>query len=297
MAQLRLEDPLGDGAHLAYALTAAALLLGLGMQARLQGGAPAAYQSVLLVCGLVLFGVALARLAQVLGAGDDGYPAGALVWTSALFGAVALIAGVRRQSGICVFLAGVAGVSVVLNGWHWIFEPSSATPYRVLLVLMALGFVLVALVLRGGRYRASVLLVDAAGLSMVSLGLTFAGFGVVAGAEGAGGPGVGTGWELLLLASGCGLIAFGAVDRQPGPAWIGVAVLALFVLLAVQTEDGADTLLWWPLALVVLGGLVMGAGLRPRRPLPPEPDPYTARDRPLATAVEGDETVVRVRVD
>ena len=41
----------------------------------------------------------------------------------------------------------------------------------------------------------------------------------------------------------------------------------------------------------------MAAGLRPRRPLPPEPPAYRAGDRPLASTSDGDETVVRVRVD
>ncbi|HEX8102006.1 MAG TPA: hypothetical protein VF533_05315 [Solirubrobacteraceae bacterium] len=297
LAQLRVEDTVGDGVHLAYAALLSALLLALGWGARGEGGAPAAYQSVLLVCGLLLLAVALFRLADVLGAGDDGYPAGALVWTSAVFGTAALVPGLRLRSGICVFLAGLAGVSLVLNGWQWLFSPSSATPFRVLLVLMALAFVLVSLVLRGGRYRASVLLVDAAGLLMLALGLTFAS-GLFFGLGGIGGAGAGTGWELVLLASGCGLVAFGAVDRQPGPAWIGAGVLALFVLLAVETESGDNTLLWWPLVLLLIGGGAMAAGLRPRDPLPPEPDAYPARDRPLASRTgDGDETVIRVRVE
>ena len=39
------------------------------------------------------------------------------------------------------------------------------------------------------------------------------------------------------------------------------------------------------------------AGLRPRRPLPPEPDPYRAGEAPLAARVDEDEIVVRVRDD
>ena len=33
---------------------------------------------------------------------------------------------------------------------------------------------------------------------------------------------VGWGWELLIVAAGFGLIAYSSVDRQPGPAYIGV---------------------------------------------------------------------------
>ena len=52
-------------------------MLGLGLQAALEDGRPAAYQSVLLVCGLLLLGGALLELAHLLGAGDDavGAPA------------------------------------------------------------------------------------------------------------------------------------------------------------------------------------------------------------------------------
>ena len=39
------------------------------------------------------------------------------------------------------------------------------------------------------------------------------------------------------------------------------------------------------------------AGLRPRRPLPPEPDPYRAGEAPLAARADDDEVVIRVRDD
>ncbi|MDP9383678.1 MAG: hypothetical protein M3P50_00310 [Actinomycetota bacterium] len=295
LAQLRLEEPLGDGVHLLYAALAAAVMLALGLQARLEGGAPAAYQSVLLVTGLVLLGVALFRLADVLGAGDDGYPSGAVVWTSLLLGGAALACALRARSSICGFIAALAGASALLNLVDLLFHPDSATPYRVLLVGLAGIMVLVSLVLRGGRYRASVLLVDAAALFVAGVALTFV--SVAAVFSGSLGEGAGAGWELVVLVAACGLIAFGAVDRQPGPAYLGVLNLVLFIVLAVQTDGGEDTLLWWPLLLLALGAGVMAAGLRPRRPLPPEPPAYGAQDLPLASRTADDESVVRVRVD
>jgi hypothetical protein len=42
---------------------------------------------------------------------------------------------------------------------------------------------------------------------------------------------------------------------------------------------------------------MLAAGLRPRRPLPPEPDPYRAGEAPLAARADKDEIVVRVRQD
>ena len=96
-----------------------------------------------------------------------------------------------------------------------------------------------------------------------------------------------------MLGAGCGLIAYGAVDRVPGAAWLGVAHLVGFLIVASAGAD--DTLLWWPLILLALGGGAMAVGLRPRQPLPPEPDGYSV-ERPLASRSE-EEAVVRVRND
>ena len=297
LAQLRLDGPVGDGVHLVYAALAAALVYALGLQARLEDGAPAAYQSVLLVTGLVLLVIAVIRLADVLGAGGDGYPSGAVVWGSLLVGAAALYPGLRRNSGICLFIAALAGIVALLDAVDWIFDPGSATPYRVLLLLMAVGSVLLSLVLRGGRYRSSVLMVGLAGLLIFVMGATFLGFGLIVAPGSLDGPGAGTAWEGVILVAACGLIAFGAVDRQPGPAYLGVLNLLLFVALAVQTDGGDESLLWWPLLLLALGTGVMAVGLRPRDPLPPEPAGYAAEDVPLASRTTDDEVVVRVRID
>jgi hypothetical protein len=71
----------------------------------------------------------------------------------------------------------------------------------------------------------------------------------------------------VLVAVGFGLIAYGAVDRERGPVWLGVAVLAAFVLLASW-----GNLLWWPLILLVIGVAAIVAGLRPTTAAPPAPD-------------------------
>ena len=82
------------------------------------------------------------------------------------------------------------------------------------------------------------------------------------------GPGAGTGWELFLYACGFGLCAFSAVDRAPGPGWIGVAVL---LATTVAAAGGKATLIGWPLVLAVGAGGLLVIGLRPSRPLPPAP--------------------------
>ena len=60
---------------------------------------------------------------------------------------------------------------------------------------------------------------------------------------------------------------------------------------------GAEqTLLYWPLLLILLGAGALLAGLRPRAPLPPEPDPYRAGEQPLAARAD-EEITLRVRDD
>jgi MFS family permease len=102
-------------------------------------------------------------------------------------------------------------------------------------------------------------------------------------------------WELVVLAAGCGLVAYGAVDHAPGPAYLGVANLLAFIVSAGLSED--ETLYFWPGVLLAAGIGVMIAGLRPRAPLPPEPDAYTTDRVPLANRAGEDEPVLRVRDD
>jgi hypothetical protein len=288
LEELRLDDKLPNGVHFLIVALAAGLILGLGLQARLEGGQPAAYQSVLLVCGLLLLEGGLLELADLLGAdfGDD-LPAGALVWTSLLLCAAALYPALRRNSALSAMVAGIAAGVAILAAANWIFGAESQTVFRWLLLLLALVFVLASLVLRGGYPRHAELMVITGGLATLAI-VVIASFGALFGPFASLGGGSGDGflpgfWELVVLGAGCGLIAYGAVDRVPGAAWLGVAHLVGFIAAASAGAD--DTLLWWPLLLLLLGAGVMAVGLRPRRPLPPEPDGYSV-ERPLASRSE-----------
>jgi len=299
LEEVRLEDKLPRAVHVLILAAAAALILGLGLQAQPEGGRPAAYQSVLLVCGLLLLEGGLLELADLLGADFDGdFPAGTFVWTSLLLCAAALYPAVRRNSAICALVAAIAAAVAFLSAANWIFGAESQTVFRWLLLLLTFVFVLVSLVLRGGNPRHAELMVIAGGLAtlsivlVASLGALFGSFLSLGGATDEGFlPGF---WELVVLGAGCGLIAYGAVDRAPGAAWLGFAHLVGF--LAAASAGADDTLLWWPLILLLLGGGAMAAGLRPRRPLPPEPDGYSV-ERPLASRTDEDTITVRVRND
>jgi hypothetical protein len=298
-AELRLGGKLSPFAHLLITAVPAALTLALGLQAPNEGGRPPAYQSVLLVTGLLLLYAALLRLAEVLGAElTDGYPAGELTWVSLLEMGAALYAGLRRRSSICVLLAAIAGTIALLSGWEWIFNNGTFAASRWLLLLVAIALVLIALALRAGWPRHSELLIDGAGLALLAIGVqAIVSFYIrsLSLFDTPSGPLLPGFWELVLLAAGCGAVAYGALDRSPGPAWLGVANLAVFVVAAGTFSD--ETLYWWPLLLLALGGGAIAAGLRPRKPLPPEPDAYRAGDAPLASRSVDDEVVLRVRDD
>jgi hypothetical protein len=291
--ELRFINDLSDIVHFLVLGSVAGVVLALGLQAPNEDGRPPAYQSVLLVTGLLLLFAALLRLAAVLGAEDFGsdFPAGELTWTSLVTAGVALFAALRRRSAVCLLLAALFGTLALTAGWEWVFGNESFTATRWLLLLAAAALVLTSLALRAGAPRQAELLIDAAGVAILVIGLQSLAVTVL----GVEPPGLPDLWELVLLAAGCGLVAYGALDRAPGPAWLGIANLVVFVLDAGLESDGA--IYFWPIALILLGSVAMAAGLRPRRPLPPEPDAYRAGEQPLAARAADDEVVLRVRVD
>jgi hypothetical protein len=298
LAEVRLDDSLPRVVHVFVLALAAALIYGLGVRAEPEDGRPPAYQSMLLVCGLLLIEGGLVQLARLLGAGFDAFPAGTFVWTSLLLCAAALYPAVVRNSAISGMVAAVAIGAAVLSAANWAFGVDSQAVFRWLLLGLAAAFALGSLALRGERPRHAELLVVSAGLATLTIALAAAVTTVLgelapfAPLSSGGGflPGF---WEFVVLAAGCGLIAYGAVDHVPGAASLGFANLVAFVAAATAGADA--TLAWWPFSLLAIGGGAMVAGLRPRRPLPPEPAGYSVR-RPLASVTD-DDLVIRVRND
>jgi hypothetical protein len=297
LEEIRLHDKLPIGLHLVILALAAAVMLALGLQAQPEDGSPPPFQSGLLVCGLALLAPALLTLADLLGADFSTFPAGAVAWTSLLFAGAALWPAVDKGSAICALIGALALGVALLSFVNWVTDASSVTTYRWLLGLLALGYVLASLALRGTAQRHSEQMVNAAGLAVLAIALT----GVLNGLIGqlvpfgaSGGGLLPNGWELLVLAAGCGLVAYGAVDAAPGAIYLGVANLAGFAGSATIFQH--ETLLYWPLLILLLGLGAMFTGLRPREPLPPEPSAYHSGDVPLASRTD-EETVLRVRDD
>ena len=80
----------------------------------------------------------------------------------------------------------------------------------------------------GGRPRQAELLIDGAGLAILAIGVqAIVSFFVrsLSLFDTTTGPLLPGFWEFVLLAAGCGPIAYGALERSPGPAWLGVANL------------------------------------------------------------------------
>jgi hypothetical protein len=296
LGMLRLGDDLSPVVGLLIFAAAAGLNLGLGLQAPSEEGRPPAYQSVLLVTGLLLLWLAFWWLADVLGA--DSLTPGTVTWSGLLVAGASAFAALRARSAICLLIGVIALGVALVAAIEWIFEPDSFTASRWLLLVLATGLVIGSLVLRAGAPRHSQLLIVGAGLAILAIALqalvvTLFGSVFFSGGSSEILPGF---WELVVLASAFGLLAYSAVDRAPGPAWLGATNLAAFIASAWASDD--QTLYWWPLLLVVLGTVALIAGLRPRTPLPPEPDGYRMGEQPRAArASDDDELVLRVRDD
>jgi hypothetical protein len=272
----------GVGARFVVVGLVAALLLTMGWLAPLEGDAPRPYHSILLIAGLLPAVVALQELAEVLGSSRPPGN-GAEVWIFLLEAGLATAAARRANSGACTLIAALAAAVAVEAFVSWVFQPTGIGTFRAMLVVLALAFAAGAIRLRDRRRRHGVQLINAAGLVTVVLALTLLAFALVREALQASGQfltlfgGAGThetaafGWKLYLLAIGVGLVAYAGVDREPGPAYIGIAVLGAFAVLVGLPISGRGSLVGWPLFLLIIGAIGLAIGLRPREPLPPPP--------------------------
>jgi peptidoglycan/LPS O-acetylase OafA/YrhL len=270
----RFASTWSDGVRLVVILVLAAPIVAMALQSELLEERPRPYQAVLYVTAFVMTLLVLEELASALGSGHLR-SAGTVVWVGLLLVAFSSWFAARRNSAIMTLLSALSAVVVVLAFVDWAFEAHHLQTYRWLLLLCAVALTLAAVTQRDLRRRHAVALVDVAGLSIAALGLTLVVaqvFSVVAAAIGgqdlAGAP---AGWELVLLAFAFGLIAYGSVDRERVPAFLGLLVLSIFVAEAgIPGRDGAS-LAGWPIILAVIAVVLLVIGLRPRQELPPEP--------------------------
>ena len=265
----RMAGPWGPPLHLAYTALAAALVLAMAVAAPREVDGPPPWHSALYVTGFILTGAALANLADVLG-GDGG--AGTFVFVGTALTALGAWISQERGAATGTLLGAVAAVITTLALLEWVASPDEVTATRYLLLVDAALLVLAALWQRVRAPADGVQLLNAAGLTVLGLALTFAVaiFGTVLfGSLNEGNTptfDIAWGWTVVILASGIGLLAAGAADRERGNVLTGIALLLTFVVLASE-----GNLLGWPILLGAAAAALLVIGLRPSTPQPTEP--------------------------
>jgi hypothetical protein len=265
-----------DGVRFLFTGAIAAVVVMLALSADAGDEVPRPYESVIYVASFVLLVQALTDLAQLLGSADRT-SAGTVVWVGALLLAYCAYFVAKRNSAIMTLLGALTAVVVVVAFVEWVFDPDSVTTFRWILLVCAGALTLAAVQRRDAARRHAVSLVDAAGFTAIAIGATLVaeqlvgliGLGFLG--DGGGSTGGPAGWELVLLAFGFGLIAYGCVDRERVPPFLGIVVLGFYFFLAFQPGKDGPSLMGWPLVLLVLAGILLAIGLRPRQDLPPEP--------------------------
>lgn len=289
----RFGDAWPRGVHLAYCAVALAFVATLAARAPMEGETPRAYQSVLYLATISLWIAVLASLAAIAGVHDGR---GLLAAATAVLAATALVAfgfAIRHNSAACTLVGAIAAGLAVLTALGRLAPSADAGVYRWVLLAETAAFGVAAVGHRDRRPRHAIALIDAAGLAVLAIALSFAPragsattavgpdfSGVPPLAAQGGGGGAGWGWELLIVAAGFGLIAYSSVDRAPGPAYLGVLNLILFTALTSTGIRGA-TLVGWPLALAAIALALLLVGLRPTTPAPPPPDIDAPEPPPL----------------
>jgi hypothetical protein len=260
----RFEGEWGVGVHLVYSAAAAALALALALSVAPGAGKPPAWHSTLFVASFVLVFAALTNLADVLGGSGD-LSSGTVFWIGFLLASLMFWLARRYNSGIAALLDALTTVVTVIAFVDWVFDPDGAGTFRWVLLFTAIGAA--AYGLMGGdeeRHR-HVAWVNAAGVALLGIALTY-GIEGLQGLVGGFGGGVeaGAGWELILLAGGAALIAYTAEFARSGPAYLGVANLLAFVTLAGTASDDGPSLIGWPLLLLLGTAALLVVALRPR---------------------------------
>jgi hypothetical protein len=271
VVEIRMDGPWADGVLLIVAALPAIALLVLGLAAASGDRAWRPAVTILLVGGLLLAGVAIARLGHVLGGDDFLDGGGTFTWMLALFTALAAFCARRTGSSACVLIAALAAVGLALEFVNWAFGAEDIDTFRVLLVVAFAVLFGAGVMLTG---RTGTMLVAAAGVTAIA-GYYGTGLGFLFG----GGGGLGWGWELITLLEGSALAVYATLRLEPGPGYLAFFVLLLFAATAALVGDGEEgivvidglepeaeevsaSLIGWPLALAVGTVVAAGVGLR-----------------------------------
>ena len=276
-----------------------AVVFGLGALGALAGGEVARWHAVLMVTGVLLSVLAFGQLWDTVGVNTDTSGFGFLIF--ACVAGLAAFASFGVGAAYQALLAAVAGIGAWVFFFDMILDEPGATAFRWLMLLLCLVYAGLAFALRDREAPQAPELVTAAGIAAVSVGLigVLAGAGPVLGTLFFGGtPAEGEGqsfiWDLWLLLASLGLVAYGAVARARGPAYVGFVGLLAFVILQgaevsalIEGEEPDGSFVGWPLILLLVGAAGLAAGAVGRRPPPagarvpagtPPPEPEATYD-------------------
>jgi hypothetical protein len=257
----------GDWAEFAALAIPAAVLLALAFAERMPVDRPG-WQGAFLVFGTLLLFGALLQLVVAL----EGQPQGLnLAWTSAVAGAVAVASSFMLRVPFQMLLGALFGAVAWLALWDKILSTFTGEKIRWLLIVLAVIYLIAALMLlRQRRSQASDLITAAGILAVVAAALSFAvaasGFAGQAGDSLPGGvPKPGQGWNIFLLVVSLVLIGYGSRGRTRGPAYVGALGLAGFIGLTGsdlvnRLEGEGGGVVGWPLVLLIGGGLILALG-------------------------------------
>jgi hypothetical protein len=257
MIEIRFFDDWSKGANAALTLGAFALLFGTAMLVpRLDP--PATHQSALLLSGLAVFALALVHIARLLGANDSDETAGSILWTALALSAVAWFAALRFHSAACALVGtlvlGVGTIALIEE----LFSPDDPQIFRWIIAGFTAAYLAGAVLLRRrSPHRFAPQMVNAAAATLIVFG-----YGSIFTFDDEGefdGFGLDRGWEAYLIGGSLLVVAYAVLERERGPGFLG----ALSLLISVSLVAGEkETLLIWPLALLVLGAAGLLAGLR-----------------------------------
>jgi hypothetical protein len=109
-------------------------------------------------------------------------------------------------------------------------------------------------------------LVNAAALTLMAVAVSFIVESFTGAFNGGGddGPGFATdsGWELVLMIGSFWILAYAALRREPGPAWLGAILLNVSALVAAAEEPDDATIVGWPLAMLLLSIAALALAFR-----------------------------------
>jgi hypothetical protein len=276
-----------------------AVVFGLGALGALATGEVARWHAVLMVTGVLLSVLAFGQLLDVVGVNTETSGFAFLVF--ACVAGLAAFASFGVGAAYQALLAALAGIAAWLFFFDMILDEPGATAFRWLLLVLCLIYAGVAFALRDREAPQAPEFVTAAGIAAVTVGLIgvlSAGGGLFGGILFGGGSGEGEGqsvvWDIWLLVVSLGLVAYGALVRARGPAYVGFVGLLAFAYLQgfelnalLEGEEPDASFVGWPLILLLVGAAGLAAGALGRRPPPagarvpagpPPPEPETTYD-------------------